>query len=194
MNIFVVVYNPLGSNKSTIVQLPVSVDQAFDIKRLDSNPMSPTTSVRPVQSRFSSELSAKYILTFDTGPLHPVGTTVFLIKSNPNKIEENVGENAEKVLVNQELETLRKLKYVGNDEDRLPVTAVNDFVSVKFYRYVCFFHGENVSFFLERISHSVFSLQFNWRYGIYNIQRHDSASVSVLGILHILRLDDGQTE
>jgi len=79
---FVVVYNALGSNHSSVIHLPVSTDKPFDIKRLGTNPITTIRAAYPVFSSFQSSmstLSATYILSFDTGPLQPVGATVFQI-------------------------------------------------------------------------------------------------------------------
>jgi len=80
----VLVYNPLGTNKSRIVRLPVSVNATFDVERIDSNGRATTTqsipSIPDNLDRPVSSSAAKYVLAFDTGPLVPVGVNVF--KSN----------------------------------------------------------------------------------------------------------------
>jgi len=80
------VYNPLGTNKSRIVRLPVSVNATFDVERIDSNGRATTTqsipSIPDNLDRPVSSSAAKYVLAFDTGPLVPVGVNVFKVKQS----------------------------------------------------------------------------------------------------------------
>lgn len=177
MDLFVVVYNPMGSNTSSIVQLPVSVDKTFDITNLDSNPLTTARSVRPVPSSFSSPLSAEYILAFDTGPLPPVSATVFQIKQTPENVEQ--GPRSE------EFDTGRNLKSQNDIDEIEIVVAMNKMVSVKFDRWVLTDAWGSL-LFSDSFSQHLSIFQCNWGNGVYQFQRCNPSSVPILGILHIL--------
>lgn len=80
-----------------------------------------------MQSTFSNAFSAKYILAFDTGPLQPVGATVFQIKQTPSSMLEQ-GSRPD------DLEAGNNSKSRHVDYDSQTITAMNDEVSVKFDR------------------------------------------------------------
>ena len=127
---FVVVYNPLGSNKSSIVQLPVSVNRAFDITRLGSDdPLTTVSGVYPVPSTFQGSLastsSSKYILLFDSGPLQPIGATVFQIKPTADSEHGSLSE---------EFGTGPTLESEHDMDELDAVVASNEILSVKFDR------------------------------------------------------------
>jgi hypothetical protein len=79
--LYVVVYNSLGTNISTIVRLPVSVDATFAIRRVDDHAATiyRATSVA-CPFAISHPSSAKYVLIFNTGVIPSVGAVVFRIQ------------------------------------------------------------------------------------------------------------------
>ena len=91
IDMYVLVYNSLGTERSSIVHLPVSsiVNQSssFDITPvLDSGGEDATTqtvvptTVVAVQSGDTTPTQTKYVLSFATGPIPPVGAKAFRIR------------------------------------------------------------------------------------------------------------------
>lgn len=76
---YVIVYNGLGSNRSSILRLPVSVEANFEVARLDSN--ATPDNLRSTPCSFAD---STYVLAFGTGPLPPMGATVFRIRKSDN--------------------------------------------------------------------------------------------------------------
>ena len=125
------VYNPLGSNKSSIVRLPVAVSGSFDVTRLDNEePLSSVTLIAVPNHFFgshdASSSPARFVLNFETGPLSPVGATVFRVKRS------SFGE-----AFHPTIDSL-SIKLEDSESDRVVVS--NDEISVQFDRYVfiCF--------------------------------------------------------
>lgn len=130
-DILVVVYNPLGKNKSTIVQLPVALDKSYDVTRLGSD-VTTTGSIRPVPSTFqgnslTATASAKFVLAFETGPLHPLGATVFRIRTAAGVIGQNqVSGMSDDKVYHRSLESEHYTDEFGD------LVVSNEMTSVKF--------------------------------------------------------------
>jgi hypothetical protein len=127
-DLYVIVYNGLGSLRGSTVQLPVSSNATYRVARLDS----PAEQAQYVRSA-GTNLPAKYILSFDTGLLPPVGAAVFQIstlRDNDHSSYANVG------LCNiKTANTVRScvlLDTVGRDH----VEVTNGQLAVRFDRYV----------------------------------------------------------
>ena len=98
--------------------------------------------LRTIPSPFgtSASGSAKYVLAFDTGPLTPIGATVFRITQSTSRVEA-VDRSYSDRLGNQSSGSaidLRSLRSYMNDDDDDPqeVVVSNDFLTVRFDRYV----------------------------------------------------------
>lgn len=134
---YIVVYNGLGSNRSSIVRLPVSVDASFNVTRLGGNSIqSNLVRSSPTPLLSSKSGAANYVLLFDTGPLAPAGATLFRI----TKIN---AETKRQIPLIDEAEPSRRLTATVNEEgDPDDVVATNGIVTVHFDRYVvCRQHG-----------------------------------------------------
>lgn len=80
--VYTIVYNPLATERSTIVRLPVSTKDTFEVSRLDevggrSDPPQVLQSSETV--RTCPNCSKKHVLMFDTGTLPPMGAVAFRI-------------------------------------------------------------------------------------------------------------------
>lgn len=129
MDIYVVVYNAVGSNKSSIVRLPVSVDAGFDVRRVDNN-ATIASNIQATPSFLTSSQStaaAEYVLAFSTGPLEPVGATVFRVRRSSSSSNKETKAYAS-------LERLRALKFDKADSLTTQVVANNGLLSAQFDR------------------------------------------------------------
>ena len=125
---FVVVYNGLGSNKSTIVRLPVSVDGHYHVTKLGNQPLQSQlmrSSPSPFTSIQTGATSAKFVLLFDTGPLAPVGATVFRVSKSLLETQE------EQVPM---LQSRNRFLAMGAGKKPSEVVASNGLVTVHFDR------------------------------------------------------------
>lgn len=88
LDIYVVVYNAVASNKSTIIRLPADAMGTFVVTRLDNATAATTREAQSVRARATpfvasqsaDSKAARFEIMFDTGPLEPVGATVFRIQ------------------------------------------------------------------------------------------------------------------
>lgn len=70
----------MASNKSSIVRLPVSVNEEFDVMDVSSN-ATIASNLRPTRSFYSSSpFGSELVLVFNTGPLEPIGAAVFRVR------------------------------------------------------------------------------------------------------------------
>jgi hypothetical protein len=87
---YLIVYNPVAQERSTVVRLPVSMNATYQVKRLvngSEEEESVTEVLYPVISQslhvFDKNKSTNYVLLFDTGLLPPVGATAFSVTKYP---------------------------------------------------------------------------------------------------------------
>ena len=101
--VYVIVYNPLAANRSSVVRLPVASDDSFRIERVEEDEHKTICVIRatPVQSVQANSASIKYVLTFDTGNLPPVGAVAFRIVKEPHLVP-GLKEQLPKFAVTQE--------------------------------------------------------------------------------------------
>lgn len=112
------------------MRLPVSVDGSFHVTRLGSAAVQ-TGFVSSSPNPFSPfhAGSAKYVLLFDTGPLTPVGATVFRVtkaRSQPHMLAPSSAT----------LQSHRGLQSKNGKDEGGEVVASNGLVTVHFDRYV----------------------------------------------------------
>ena len=127
LDLYVVVYNGLGSSKSTIVRLPVSVDGSFHVSKVGGNSLQ-THYLRSSPNHFAGtdSTSASFVLLFDTGPLPPVGAAVFRVTQAHEK----------ETIPSSEISTSRRLKYIDTKDGPSEVVASNGIVTVHFDKCV----------------------------------------------------------
>jgi Glycosyl hydrolases family 38 C-terminal domain len=111
--VYAIVYNPLATERSAIVRLPVSSKDTFEVSRLDevggrNGPAAVQQSVETVPT--CPKCHVKHVLMFDTGILPPVGAVAFRISkavAPPNNGADGVAEARREVL--------RKLREVAHE-------------------------------------------------------------------------------
>ena len=95
-DLYVVVYNALGASKSSIVRLPVAVNGTFDVSRLGNDSDTPAT-IRSIPNHFfepsSASPASNWVLPFDSGPLSPIGATVFRVKRSSSVKKNRKGSH-----------------------------------------------------------------------------------------------------
>ena len=129
---YVVLYNALGTNRSQIVRLPVSTNGTFKVSRVGD---AGNSIISAIPSPFDTHTSAKYVLPFASGPITPVGVTVFQITQTDDRVnpvslhnpisasapgdrslrasKDNSGVQEEVIVSNGDL-TVRFDRYVGH--------------------------------------------------------------------------------
>lgn len=130
---YVVIYNALGSIKSRIVRLPVSVGGTFDVSKVGiQNHTASPQSFQAISAPFcrsSTTCAAKYVLYFDTGPLVPTGPTIFKVKlSGGNGALSTISESA----LAQDSRALQS--HTGIHQEAIDVSVSNGLISVRFNR------------------------------------------------------------
>lgn len=83
---YVIVYNSLGSSRSTVVRLPVSSDSAYNVSRMGGEEQEAAI-LRSIPSNSTGGDGADHVLLFDTGLLPPVGASVFRITMVKEQLE-----------------------------------------------------------------------------------------------------------
>jgi hypothetical protein len=83
-DVYVVVYNSLGAYRSTLVHLPVSTDGTYRVSKVGSSADEAKLVSASLSSLSSAKGSARYVALFDTGPLPPLGASIFQITLSGN--------------------------------------------------------------------------------------------------------------
>lgn len=138
----IIVYNGLGSSRSEIVRLPVSSDSTFIVSRVGkySAETVSTSVIRSSPSPFWAPVSAsaRYVLMFDTGPLAPIGATVFRIThelsgtDTANQAFPERHHNQQFLGSATVARSLQLQKGRGGDPDAITVSS--DYLTVRFDR------------------------------------------------------------
>ena len=128
---YVAIYNALTSSASRIVRLPVSSMGPFHVSRMGNLTVDAAgeTISFAIPSPFDTKASANYVLPFDTGPLLPVGVTLFRVtqtKDEPDVIVSSLARNSVTQLGSHEADGRRQEEFVVS----------NEILSVRFSRYV----------------------------------------------------------
>jgi hypothetical protein len=92
-DLYVIVYNPLASERSAIVRLPVAADNTYTITSLSDQRLRKyvvkSVLAFPLQGTESTE-EQSYVLNWNTGKLPPVGAAAFLISAaNSTKVSSH---------------------------------------------------------------------------------------------------------
>jgi len=89
---YVVVYNPLATNRSTIVRIPVSSDATFRVTRVEEETKTGAGAVHTIRSTAALPIQetddVKHVLSFHSGILPPVGAVTFRVVMAPD-VNEN---------------------------------------------------------------------------------------------------------
>ncbi|CAB9508715.1 Lysosomal alpha-mannosidase [Seminavis robusta] len=100
-DMYVVVYNPLGSNKSRIIRLPVSASGPFEVTKMGNESDTSTsqyfTATSAQLQEVRSTAAAKYVLSFSTGALAHVGATTFKVTRTTSDIVAVVAEKSRRL-------------------------------------------------------------------------------------------------
>jgi hypothetical protein len=89
-DVYVVVYNSLGVERSTIVQLPVSTDAVYRVSKVGSpDGESNIVSSHPVASGRAHGRASSYVLAFDTATLPALGASIFHISLSERPDDAN---------------------------------------------------------------------------------------------------------
>jgi hypothetical protein len=138
-DLYIIVYNGLGSLRGSTVQLPVSSNATYRVARLDA-PVeqaqflwSARSRQLPGHSTRGIDLHAKYVLSFDTGLLPPVGAAVFqisMVLDNGQRSNAHLGPSNMKTTNTVQSRVLKEA--VGGEH----VEVTNGQLAVRFDRYV----------------------------------------------------------
>lgn len=77
-------YNPIAQNRSSVVRLPVSLDASFRVERVDDRKRAQLICSIIADSMHTNSMDVKYVLTFGTGVLPPIGAVAFRIVKEPD--------------------------------------------------------------------------------------------------------------
>jgi hypothetical protein len=131
-DVYVVVYNSLGSARSTVIHLPVSTNGIYHVSKVGSADATSALVSSYPSSSTSVPGSAKYAVHFDTGPLPPLGARIFLI-SLTNKSTASVMASAlESGPFSMQQVDQRRDRTTFYHESNDDVEAANEFFSVVF--------------------------------------------------------------
>jgi alpha-mannosidase len=88
--LYVLVYNPIAQNRSSIVRLPVASDALYRIERIEGGRNILFLRPNSKDSWHSSGVGVKYELMFDTETLPPLGAVAFRIIKEPEPISSEL--------------------------------------------------------------------------------------------------------
>jgi len=92
--VYVIVYNPLATNRSSVIRLPVASEASFRVERIEEGDQKRVSIIRSLA--LTDELSyaaadddttvdaVKHVLIFGTGDLPPIGAVAFRIAKEPD--------------------------------------------------------------------------------------------------------------
>jgi hypothetical protein len=133
-DLYVVVYNGLAKGRSTIVSMPITLDTDYHMAQVHIHSGLELGNKQAIKTTVVLE-NETAILYFDTGPLPPVGGTVFQISFIENGALGGVFDgNSQISLVRRSLienDSERDTHYSEDIQD-----ATNGILSVRFNRYV----------------------------------------------------------
>jgi len=139
-DMYVVVYNPLATLRSSVIMLPVSVDANFDVERLDGSGSSRRSgrfvkSIRSVPVAVkATKAGAPFTLVFQTGQLPPVGAAVFKVSMVMEQSVVSGGNTAVSAASSRRLLTLDDEPSSTDKADSTSVEVSNGMLTVRFDR------------------------------------------------------------
>jgi hypothetical protein len=83
-DLYVIVYNSLGSGRSTVIHLPVSTNGIYQVTKIGSHSYEAALVLSHSSSSTCISGGAKYVVNFATGPLPPLGASVFQLSITKN--------------------------------------------------------------------------------------------------------------
>jgi hypothetical protein len=138
-DLYIIVYNGLSALRGSTIQLPVSSNATYRVARLDA-PAEQAQLVRsarshniPGHSTIGTDLPVKYVLSFDTGLLPPVGAAVFQISMvRDPQLHEYTNFGPSKMKTTRTVRSRVLQDTVGGEH----VEVTNGQLAVRFDRYV----------------------------------------------------------
>ena len=149
--LYVIVYNSLAKERSTIVRIPVSSKAAFDVTRVQDAARSVASTHHSIEApRDCPMCHRKHVLYFDTGLLPPVGAVAF-------RITESAVQNAaaESVINPEPLPS--KARTLG-DNSLSPLLLSNGLVQATF---------DSSTGMLQKISNHLVDVEVTQEWGYY---------------------------
>jgi hypothetical protein len=149
-DVYAIIYNPLASNRSAIIRLPVSAHSFYRVHRIDND----TNASKVIRSSTVPQLlplgdATKWVIVFDTGVLPPVGAVAFRI----SKVGDPVESDGPSLPTQTETSVVRRL--LSDDSD---VEISNGLLNVTF---------DSSTGMIKRISTSDADLEVNQQWGYY---------------------------
>jgi hypothetical protein len=121
-SLYVVVYNPLGQNRSTVLRIPVASSACYEITDLSNNKSIYDHSIRAAMQPADT---SRYVVYYDTGALPPLGYKTLQINKQCGCPRTDVTRNSPLATVEQERRRLRKASNTT-------IAITNDFMTVEF--------------------------------------------------------------
>jgi hypothetical protein len=110
-DVYAIIYNPLASNRSAIIRLPVSSHSLYRVHRIENDP----NASQVIRSSAVPQLllgdATKWVLVFDTGVLPPVGAVAFRI----SKVGDPAESEGPALPTQPETSVVRRLKSDESD-------------------------------------------------------------------------------
>ena len=92
--VYVIVYNPLATNRSSVIRLPVASEASFRVERIEEGEQKKVSIIRSlaltdeglhaVAGDDTTVDDVKHVLIFGTGDLPPIGAVAFRIAKEPD--------------------------------------------------------------------------------------------------------------
>jgi hypothetical protein len=150
-DVYAIIYNPLASNRSAIIRLPVSSHSLYRVHRIEND----ASASQVIRSSAVPELllggATKWLLVFDTGVLPPVGAVAFRI----SKAGDPAEYDGPSLPTQAETSLARRLLW---DESESNVEISNGLLNVTF---------DSSTGMIRRISTTDVDLEVNQQWGYY---------------------------
>jgi hypothetical protein len=121
-SLHVVVYNPLGQNRSTVLRIPVASLACYEITDLSNNISICDHSIRAAMQ--PADIS-RYVVYYDTRSVPPLGYKTFQIIKQCDCTSPDIFRSSSLAIIQQERRRLRKASSTT-------IAITNDFMTVEF--------------------------------------------------------------
>jgi len=129
-DIYVVIYNALGSKRSDVLSLPVSCEGPFIVEKREQVPNSGfswkkvSSTLFPNTNAANVPASAPYKLYFDTGIVAPVGMSLYRVRKDATKTSNNISSHG--------IQSISSLQRSLRNRQKKSVIIQNDVIEIKF--------------------------------------------------------------
>lgn len=100
-DLFVLVYNALPSHRSAVISIPVPQSSDYDISKVVNGEVD-KQNVEQIPSLVVAPMKAgepeRHVVHFDTGPIDPLGASIFRVKQTTAASGENVALNLDTIV------------------------------------------------------------------------------------------------